>query len=172
MQKTHILPLLIIFTISNLFSQNSELEKHRFIDNVRFGGEFNIGLNNSYSTFSLSPSALYDFSDEFSLGLSLKYVYVKNKSVIQNTSNIFGGSVLAFYRPIQNIQFSTEFEQLKLNRKINYVNAINSWQPALYVGLEYVTGNLAMGLRYDVLFDKTKNVIYASGLTPVFRLYF
>jgi predicted porin len=172
MQKILILVSMVILTSTNLFSQNSELEPHKFMDDVRFGGGFNIGLNNSYSTFSFSPSALYDFSETFSLGLSLKYVYVKNKSTIQNTSNLFGGGILALYRPIQNIQFSTEYEQLKLNRKINYANTINSWQPALYVGLEYVTGNLAMGLRYDVLFDETKNVIYASGLTPVFRLYF
>jgi len=172
MQKTFILISMVLLTGTNLICQNSELEAHKFMDDVRFGGGFNIGLNNSYSTFAISPSALYDFSNTFSLGLSLKYVYVKNKSIIQNTSNLFGGSILALFRPIQNIQFSTEFEQLKLNQKINYTNTLNSWQPALYIGLEYVTGNLAMGLRYDVLFDETKNIIYASGLTPVFRLYF
>jgi long-subunit fatty acid transport protein len=172
MQKTFILLLLLFLANSNLTSQNSELKQQKFINNIRFGGGFNISLNNSYTTFAISPSALYDFSDEFSLGLGLTYVYVKNKSIIQRTSNLYGGSILALYRPIQYIQLSMEYEQLKLNQKINYSNTINPWQPALYIGMEYVTGNLAMGLRYDVLFDQTKNVIYASGLSPVFRLYF
>lgn len=172
MHKTFILLLLTFLISSNLISQNSELTQQKFRNNVRFGGGFNMSLNNSYTTFAISPSALYDFSEEFSLGLSLTYVYVKNKSTIQRTSNLYGGSVLALYRPIQFLQFSMEYEQLKLNQKINYSNAVNPWQPALYIGMEYVTGNLSMGLRYDVLFDQTKNVIYASGLSPVFRLYF
>jgi len=172
MQKTFILLLMLFLTSSNLISQNSELKPQKFINNVRFRGGFNISLNNSYTTFAISPSALYDFSDEFSLGFALTYVYVKNKSTIQRTSNLYGGSILALYRPIQFIQISMEYEQLKLNQKINYSNTINPWQPALYIGMEYITGNLAMGLRYDVLFDQTKNVIYASGLSPVFRLYF
>ena len=172
MQKTFILLLLLFLIRFNLISQNSELKEQSFINNVRFGGGFNISLNNSYNSFAISPSALYDFSEEFSLGLGLTYVYVKNKSIIQRTSNLYGGSILALYRPTQFIQLSMEYEQLKLNQKINYSNTINPWQTALYIGMEYVTGNLAMGLRYDVLFDQTKNVIYASGLSPIFRLYF
>ena len=55
--------------------------------------------------------------------------------------------------------------------KIVFQDAISLWQPALYIGAEYVTGNLAMGLRYDLLYEKT-NVIYSSALSPVFRVYF
>jgi hypothetical protein len=126
MQKIIILFYLLLSTTTSLVSQNSELDKHKFIDNVRFGVRFNIELNNSYATFAIFPSSLYDFSNEFSLGLSVKYIYVKNKSTIQNTSNLFGASILALYRPIQSIQFSTEYEQLKLNQKINYTNNANS----------------------------------------------
>ena len=166
-----ILSLLLFFTIGT-FSQNAATEEPSFFDNVRFGGGINIGFGNSYSTFSISPSAIYDFSPEFSAGLSATYVYVKNNSTIQSTSNILGGSALMLYRPIQYLQLSSEFEQLKITQK--YASSYNAslWQPALYFGVEYVTGNLAMGLRYDVLFDENKNVIYSSALTPIFRVYF
>lgn len=171
LKSISLLSLLMLSTI-HLYSQNLATDQPRFIDNVRFGGAINMGFGSSYSTFSISPSAIYDFSNEFSAGLSLTYVYVKNKSAIQSTTNLYGGSVLALFRPIHYLQLSTEYEQLKLSKKLVYDNAISTWQPALYIGAEYVTGNVAMGLRYDVLFDKTTNVIYASALTPVFRVYF
>ena len=172
MHKIFILLTLIIFVNLDLFSQNSDLGQHRFIDDVRFGGGINIGVVSSYSTFSISPSALYDFSNEFSAGVSFTYVYVKNKSTISSTTNIYGGSLLAFYKPINTLQFSTEFEQLKIDQKYAFAYGSDLWQPALYIGAEYVTGNISMGLRYDVLFDKTTNVIYSSALSPVFRIYF
>lgn len=172
MHKILILLLLIFLVNINLFSQNSELDRHRFIDDVRFGGGINIGAGNNYSTFSISPSAIYDFSDKFSAGLSATYVYVKNKSTVSRTTNIYGGSVLALYKPIRNMQFSTEFEQLKINQNIAFLNDADLWQSALYIGAEYVTGNISMGLRYDVLFDKATNIIYSSALSPIFRVYF
>jgi hypothetical protein len=70
------------------------------------------------------------------------------------------------------MQFSTEFEQLKIDQKYAFVNDSDLWQSALYIGAEYVTGNISMGLRYDVLFDKTTNVIYSSALSPIFRVFF
>lgn len=164
--------LLIVFALVSLnsFSQNNT-NKSPFMENVRFGGGFNIGLGSSYSTFSISPSAIYDFSDEFSAGLGLTYVYIKNKSAYRSTTNLIGGSVLALYKPINYLQFSTELEQLKINQKY-YSENLSQWQTALYVGLEYVSGNVALGLRYDVLYDKTKNITQSSALTPVFRFYF
>jgi len=172
MRKILALLGLIIFVNFNLTGQNSELAPHRFIDDVRFGGGINIGLGNSYSTFAISPSAIYDFSNEFSAGLSVTYVYVKNKSIQNSTTNLCGGSVLALFRPINNIQISTEFENLKINQKYSFQTEISQWQTALYFGLEYVTGNIAMGLRYDVLYDKVTNITSSSALNPVFRVYF
>ena len=172
MHKNLILLTSIALIHLNLFGQNSELHKPHFFDNVRFGGGINIGVGSSYSTFSISPSIIYDFSNEFSAGLGATYVYVKNKSTVNSTTNLFGGSVLALYRPINYIQISTEFENLKINQKYSFTNEISQWQTALYFGLEYVTGNIAMGLRYDVLYDKVKNITNSSALNPVFRVYF
>jgi len=171
MHKTTYLLLFLLSLNFNLSAQINSRDNN-FIDNVRFGGGFNIGFGNSYSTFSISPSAIYDFSNEFGAGLGFTYVYVKNKSVVQSTTNLVGGSLLAFYKPVYNIQLSTEYEQLKVSRKYGFSNEASSWQPALYIGLEYVSGNMAVGLRYDILFDEATNIIYSSALTPVFRIYF
>ena len=161
----------ILFACTGLYSQNLD-QPTPFKDHVRFGGSMNIGFGKSYSTIALSPSAIYDFSNSFSAGLSATYVYVKNKSTVHTTTNMLGGSILALLRPTNAIQLSAEYEQLKINRKIKFEDDLDMWQPALYFGLEYVTGNLAMGLRYDVLFDENENLIYSSALSPIFRVYF
>ncbi|SDX70461.1 hypothetical protein SAMN05444411_10886 [Lutibacter oricola] len=172
MHKTIHLLALIISINFGINAQNSKSEPKKFIDNVQFGGGFNIGFGSNYSTLAISPSAIYNFSDEFSAGLSFTYVYVKNKSSIQSTTNLIGGSVLALYKPIQKFQVSLEFEKLNINQKFRYTNNSPTWQDAFYLGAEYVTGRMAVGLRYDLLFDKNENLIYSSALSPVFRIYF
>ena len=172
MQKILILLSFFIFIHLHVTSQNSDLDQPRFFDNVSFGGGANIGIGTTYSSFSISPSAIYNFSDEFSAGLSFTYVYVKTKSIFNATTNHFGGSILAFYRPIDHLQFAAEYEQLKVNQKYVFLDNPPLRQSAFYIGAEYVTGNISMGLRYDILFDKVENIIYSSALTPVFRVYF
>jgi hypothetical protein len=170
MQKSIFLLSLALITSMYLNGQNSE-PKERFIDNVRFGGGINMGFGSNHSFFTIAPGAIYDFSEYFSSGLSFKYMYFKNKSIHPNAVNIIGGSILALYRPGSSIQLSAEFERLKKSEKQVFQDAESLWQSALFFGFEYVTGNIALGLRYDVLYDKT-NLIYPSALSPVFRVYF
>jgi len=172
MHKTLPLILLIVLINQNLFGQNSDLAEPHFFDNVRFGGGVNIGLGSNYSTFAISPSAIYDFSDQFSAGFGVTYVYLNNKSTVNITTNLYGGSILAFYKPISQMQISTEYENLKINQNYSYEIDQSQWQKALYFGVEYVTGNISMGLRYDVLYDKLRNITNSSALNPVFRVYF
>lgn len=172
MRKIYLLLAIISLVHLNIYGQNSSLDKQRFIDNVRFGGGINMGVGSGYSTFSISPSAIYDFSNTFGAGISLTYVYVKNKSIQSSTTNLYGGSILALFKPINYLQLSTEYENLKINRENYSAPTISQWQDALYFGIEYVTGNISMGLRYDVLFDKVKSITSSSALNPVFRVYF
>jgi hypothetical protein len=169
MHKTiSLLVLLGLFSFS-IIGQNLNERKN----NVHFGGNFSMGFGSNYSSFSISPSAIYDLSNQFSAGLSFTYIYIKHKNTTyKSNTNLVGGSVLALYRPIEYLQLSSEYEQLKINQKYNFENEFNDWQNALYFGIEYVSGNIAIGLRYDVLFDENKNFVYASALNPVFRVYF
>lgn len=172
MNKILILLSLIIFVNLKLASQNSDLDQHRFFDDVHFGGGVNIGMGNTYSTFSISPSVIYSFSDKFSAGVNLTYAYVKTKSISNSISNHFGGSILALYEPINHLRFAVEYEQLKIDQTYIYLDNAPIWQPAFYIGAEYVIGRFSMGLRYDLMFEKNKNIIYSAALTPVFRVYF
>lgn len=167
MTKNRILfSLLLIISIISLNAQNSDTA---FWDNVRFGGGFNVGLGSNYTTLAISPSAIYDFSDEFGTGLSLSYLYSKNKT-FNTTANVYGASIISLYNPFDNFQFSGEFEELNINLN-NDFNQNSYWNPALYFGAAYRTGGISIGLRYDVLYKENKS-IYSSALTPVFRIYF
>lgn len=158
--------LLLVFCVIRLNAQDSNND---FWGDVRFGGGFNVGLGSNYTTIAISPSAIYDFSDEFSTGFSLSYLYSKNKT-FNTTANVYGASIISLYNPFDGIQFSGEFEELNINLN-NDFNQNSYWNPALYLGAAYRTGGISLGLRYDVLYKENKS-IYSSALTPVFRIYF
>lgn len=164
--------ILVLLFQFNLNAQNNDTTPDRFWDHVRFGGGLSMGFGSSYSSIAISPSAIYDFSDYFSAGLSGKYIYYKQKGTVSEAVSMYGGSLLTLVRPLNGVQLSAEYERLELSNKLIFQDAIPSAHDALYIGAEWVTGNIAMGLRYDVLYDKRTNILYPSALTPVFRVYF
>ncbi len=161
--------LFFLFLYISIFNLTAQKQDVNFWDNVRFGGGLNVGFSSNNTTVSVSPSAIYDFSDSFSSGVSVSYLYSKNKTY-NSTLNVYGASIITLFEPFNQFQLSAEFEEM--NIKIN--NGLNQnyyWNPALYFGGAYRTGNISVGLRYDVLYKENKS-IYSSAITPVFRIYF
>jgi len=148
----------------------STTEKDTFWKRVRFGGGIQLSIGNSYTTIGVSPSAIYEVSDQFAAGIGASYLYSKHK-LNDIKYNVYGASVLGLYNPIKEFQLSTEFEELNVNE--NYAGVKNSyWLPAWYLGVAYSMGrHVAVGIRYDVLFDEDKS-IYDSAFTPFVRVYF
>ncbi len=164
MKKVLLICTFLISTIA-FAQENSETS---FWDEVRFGGGFGLGFGNNSTTIAISPTAIYDFNSQFSMGLSLGYQYAKRGDF---KNNVFSTSILSLYSPIQEIQLSAEFEQLFVNQSFQGVDDSFSY-PALYVGAGYRVGrNISIGFRYDLLFDKNRS-IYASAISPVFRVFF
>ena len=90
------------------------------------------------------------------------------------TTGIVGISVISLFNPINNVQLSAEIEQLRVNTQIQLIpNPItnNYWNTGLYVGAGYRKGNITLGARYNLLFDKDKSM-YSDALMPFVRLYF
>lgn len=158
--------LLFSFISINTYTQNTYSD---FWKNVRVGGSFNIGFGNNFTTIAISPSAIYDFNEYVSTGVSLTYLYHKNK-VFNTNSSVYGASILSLFEPIDNFQLSAEFEELNITRRTNF-DEENYWNPAFYVGAAYRTGPISIGLRYDLLYKDNKS-IYNSAVSPVFRIYF
>jgi long-subunit fatty acid transport protein len=146
--------------------------KSEFWKKVQFGGGLNLNVGGGFTNIGVSPSAIYNVNNYFSVGtgLQLSYVSVKNSY----SSVIYGGSIIALANPIKEIQLSVELEQLKVNRTFEAIsNSINDsfWSTGLYLGAGYRTNNITIGARYNVLYDKNKSV-YSDAFMPFVRVYF
>jgi len=161
--------LLFLMTIHVASSQN-DVYKSR--SPVRLGGGIGLSFGSGYFSGTLAPSAIYQFNDQFAMGVGLSGTYSSLKNRYKST--IVGGSVLALYNVIPEIQLSAEFEELSVSRKYEF-DGLNStehyWYPGLFFGVGFLSGNVAIGIRYDVLYDKEKS-IYADAYVPFVRVYF
>tara|TARA_R110000744_G_scaffold55809_2_gene117938 strand:- start:197 stop:760 length:564 start_codon:yes stop_codon:yes gene_type:complete len=168
--KKMLFTLLVTINIISSFAQNSN-NTSDFWNHVRFGGGIGLGFINNGFNGSISPSAIYQFNDQFAAGTSLNFSYAKFND---DKFLAYGGSVLSLFNPIPQLQLSTEFEQLRINRTL-YSQTINIednyWLPAFFVGIGYSTPNVTFGLRYDLLYNDNKS-LYGNALMPFARVYF
>ncbi len=143
-----------------------------FWRHVRFGGGVGLSFGNNFFSGTLAPSAIYQFNREFAAGVALNGTYSSLKNTYNST--VVGGSVIALYNVIPEIQLSGEFEELSVNRRYEY-DGLNKreryWYPALFVGVGFHSNNITVGIRYDVLYDENKS-IYAQPYAPFVRVYF
>ena len=162
----------LIFGLS--YSQEiTQKKKSDFWNHVRFGGGIGLSFGDGYFSGTLAPSAIYQFDHQFALGVGLSASYNEEKNLYNST--ILGGSIIGLFNPINEIQLSSEFEQLHVRRDFdqNYIGNPddNFWYPALFLGAGYGSGNFTIGIRYDVLYNENES-IYADPWVPFIRFYF
>ena len=90
------------------------------------------------------------------------------------SSDVYGGNLIGLYNPIEEIQFSLELEEVNVNsQNIDLGGTLKEsfWNTGLFVGAGYQEGNVTIGARYNVLFNKDKNV-YGDAFMPFVRAYF
>jgi long-subunit fatty acid transport protein len=168
-----LLSILFFLTLNGaVFSQinNSDNTKSDFWKDVQFGGGLGIGIGNNFTNIAVAPSAIYNFNQYVSAGLGLQYSYLKQKNFY--SAHTYGASIIGLVNPIEEIQLSVELEQLRVN--VNYENINykeNFWNTGLFLGAGYRTNNVTIGARYNVLFDKDRNV-YGDAFMPFVRVYF
>ena len=167
--------LIIISCLSFSLSYSQESDQKNtsdFWDHLRFGGGIGFGFGDDYFSGTLAPSAIYQFNNQFSLGVGLSASYFKRKNLYKST--VLGGSIIGLFNPIREIQLSSEFEQLHVNRDFEQNVVSNTddiyWYPAIFLGAGYRSGNFTIGIRYDVLYDEDKS-IYADPWIPFIRVY-
>jgi hypothetical protein len=162
---------LFSFFLNN--AQNLNTNSSLFWSNVQFGGGIGLNFGNGFFSGSLAPNTVYRFNDYIASGIGLNFSYAKENNVFQST--VIGGSIIGLFNPIRDIQLSTEFEELYVNRDIDdgFVSSGEDkyWYPALFFGAGYSAGNLTFGIRYDVLYDRNTSV-YNEAWLPFVRFYF
>lgn len=168
--KNIVLFFIIFYTTIN--TTTAQQNNSSFWNQVRFGGGIGLSFGDGFFSGTLAPSAIYEFNNQVAVGLGLNGTYNSQKDIYKST--ILGGSIISLFNPADAIQLSAEFEELHVNRKYeSFYNLPNDtyWSPALFVGAGYRSGNVTLGIRYDLLYDKDKS-IYANAWAPFLRFYF
>ena len=167
--------LVFTFLITTVFhsnAQENESIKSRslFWEKVQFGGGIGLSFGSGYTDIALSPSAIYNFNQYVALGVGLQYKYLKQRDYY--ASHLYGGSAIALFNPIPEIQLSAELEQLRVSVDLDGSNSNSKdyWNTGLFLGAGYRSGYTTIGARYNILTDK--NNIYGSAFMPFVRVYF
>lgn len=156
-------------------AQDANLPKAKtgaFWEHVQVGGALGLSVGNDYTDITIAPSAIYNFNDRFAIGSGLQYSYLKQKD--NYNSNLYGGSIIGLFNPIEEIQFSLEVEEVSVNNTYlftggNYKQSF--WNTGLFVGGGYRADNVTIGARLNLLYDKNKDV-YGQAFMPFIRAYF
>lgn len=154
------------------FAQGETNPPNDFWENVQFGGGIGMSFGSGFTDIFLAPSAIYVLNPTFAVGTSLHLGYSSQSNYY--TSFLYGASVIGLINPFPEIQLSAELQEI--NASINYKvygenKANNYWTTGLYLGAGYRTGNVTIGVRYDVLYDANKS-IYGDPFMPFVRVYF
>lgn len=164
-----------IMTSFFVFSANTQntTENTSFWKNVQFGGGLGLNFGDGFFSGAIAPSALYNISPYVATGIGLNFQYSSFKDEYKST--VMGGSVIGLFNPYPELQLSTEFEQLYVNRDFDeqFISNIDDsyWYPALFLGAGYRTGNVTVGIRYDILYDNDKSIQNEAWM-PFVRFWF
>lgn len=147
--------------------------KSEFWDHVQFGGGFGLSIGSGFTDVTVAPSAIYNFNKYVSMGVGLQGSIVSQKNYY--SSGIYGANFITLFNPIEEAQISLELEQVRVNNTYRNTSTgtlkDNFWNTGLFVGAGYRMDNVTVGIRYNLLYNKDKNV-YSDAMMPFIRVYF
>lgn len=171
-----VLMILLFLKTTTFFGQSVHdvpASKSNFWSRVQFGGGVGLSIGSGYTDITLAPSAIYNLNEYVALGGGLQGSYVSSKNYFDST--IYGGSLVALFNPIEEVQLSLEIEQVRVNNVYKETGfpafKDNFWNTGLFIGGGYRVDNITIGARFNVLHDKNKNV-YSEAFMPFVRAYF
>ncbi len=163
----------LFFIVAQKAQAQENSSKNNFWDKVQFGGGLGASFGSGYTDVTVAPGAIYNFNKYFATGLGLQYTYIDVKD--RYNSSLYGGSVIALFNPIDEIQISAELEQMRVNSEYELIDggsvSDDFWNTALFMGAGYRAGNVTIGMRFNVLHDNDKRV-YSDAFMPFIRVYF
>ena len=166
-----ILVIIILLFVNGLFAQgptNNAKQPSLFWNNVQFGGGIGLGLSSGYTDILFSPSALYNFNPIVALGSGLNLNYISSNNYF--SSFVYGISTIVLVNPIPVIQLSVGLNQSRVNYQEKFSNySDNYWDTSLILGAGYRTGNVTIGIGYNVLQNDRYNT---EPFVPFVRAYF
>lgn len=145
-------------------------ENPSFFSDVKFGGGFSLGFSNYYTTIGIAPMMYKPVNKYLMAGVGVQYSYMHSKN--SYVANSYGYNLVGIVRPINELELSLEWEQLHTSVDYkDYLGGSDSfWNHSLFVGGGYVTQNIAVGLKYNLLHNQ--NRLYTTAYMPYVRVMF
>lgn len=179
MKKNHHLTLfrtLLVLLFLSLFTTvaaqgptYTTQQPSNFWKNVQFGGGIGLNFSSGYTDLFLAPSAIYNFNPTVALGAGLNLNYVSSNNYY--SSVVYGISTIVLINPIPEIQFSVGLNESRVNYQeegfSNYSE--DYWDTSLILGAGYRTGNVTIGIGYNVLQNDRYDT---EPFVPFVRAYF
>lgn len=166
-----ILVIITFLFVNGLFAQgptNTPKQPSPFWNNVQFGGGIGLGFSSGYTDIVLAPSALYNFNPIVALGAGVNLNYISSNNYF--SSFVYGISTIVLVNPIPVIQLSVGLNQSRVNYQEKFSNySDNYWDTSLILGAGYRTGNVTIGIGYNVLQNDRYNT---EPFMPFVRGYF
>ena len=167
-----LLVVLFLFLFNFISAQgptNTTKQPSNFWKNVQFGGGIGLSFSSGYTDIFLAPSAIYNFNPTVALGAGLNLNYVSSNNYY--SSVVYGISTIVLINPIPEIQFSVGLNESRVNYQeegfSNYSE--DYWDTSLILGAGYRTGNVTIGIGYNVLQNDRYDT---EPFVPFVRAYF
>jgi hypothetical protein len=156
--------LIFLFFFTFVLAQSDEdMSNASLKDRIYFGG--NLGLQfGTITNIELSPLVGYRFTQDFSAGLGITYIYYKFDDNNRNfETNIYGYRLFARHNIQQNFYALAEYENLSLEFfNINDGSVNRQWVPGIFIGGGYFQpigrrAGFNMAALYNVIYDDQKS---------------
>ncbi len=165
MRKLILLICLLLSTTLLLAQTDQDVSNGSLKDRIYVGG--NLGLQfGTITNIEVSPVVGYRFTNDFSAGLGITYIYFKQEiSGFEDfETNIYGYRLFARHNIQQQFYAMVEYENLSLERfsVVDGRNIEREWIPGMFLGGGYFQpiGSRAgfnIAALYNVLFDEDKS---------------
>jgi hypothetical protein len=140
-----------------------------FWKNVQFGGGLGLNFSSGYTDIVIAPSAIYNFNPFVAAGAGLNFNYVSSNNYYSSLK--YGISSIFLVNPLPQIQLSIGLNESRVNYQeeglSNYFE--DYWHTSLIVGVGYRTGNITVGISYDLIQSERYS---AEPIVPFVRAYF
>ncbi|TRX21286.1 hypothetical protein [Flavobacterium franklandianum] len=167
-----LLVLLLLSLYNHISAQGltyATKQPNDFWKNVQFGGGIGLNFSSGYTDVFLAPSAIYNFNHIVALGAGINLNYVDSNNYY--SSLVYGISTIVLINPIPEIQFSVGLNESRVNYQEEGFSDYSEdfWDTSLILGAGYRTGNVTIGVGYNVL----QNDRYDTDpFVPFVRAYF
>jgi hypothetical protein len=146
--------------------QNEVDERSGVSDRLYFGGNFSLNFGNQFTFIEVSPLVGYRFTNRFSAGPGITYMYYSQKFLNGYTlkSDVYGYRLFTRYNLGQQIFAHAEFENLNLNTYSVADQALRrEWVPGVFVGGGYFQ---PIGRKAGIMMMALYNLTYDEFRSP------